>query len=267
MKFLRLFFQIIAKREPVHHGVLFSRRFVVFSRAARRGRSGWHGAAFRAVPGLSHPSFFCGSSARFPQISLHHLLRSAAHGGAGQLRKIHRIHQPSVCQHIALGQLVRKADHRPVLLGVVQKFPPAGGGGGGLQIKDANDITVVQNIVPPQMNIHTVFSPMSFVCIKFTKIQLLCSTTYNIYPCRQTRFSTPPSMRYTSPSVFKKSVSSQLVTKVCFSFMQVSRYCLRPSSSSLSTSSSSSTGCSPVMRAAAAASAIFRLSTTLRCCP
>jgi hypothetical protein len=56
--FLRLFFQIIAKREPVHHGVLFSRRFVVFSRAARRGRSGWHGAAFRAVPGLSHPSFF-----------------------------------------------------------------------------------------------------------------------------------------------------------------------------------------------------------------
>ena len=55
--FLRLFFQIIAKREPVHHGVLFSRRFVVFSRAARTGRSGWHGAAFRAVPGLSHPSF------------------------------------------------------------------------------------------------------------------------------------------------------------------------------------------------------------------
>ena len=55
--FLRLFFQIIAKREPVHHGVLFSRRFVVFSRAARTGHSGWHGAAFRAVPGLSHPSF------------------------------------------------------------------------------------------------------------------------------------------------------------------------------------------------------------------
>ncbi len=32
-------------------------------------------------------------------------------------------------------------------------------GGGGFQIKDANDITVVQDIVPPQMNIHTVFSP------------------------------------------------------------------------------------------------------------
>ena len=48
--FLRLFFQIIAKREPVHHGVLFSRRFVVFSRAARSGRSGWHGAAFRGFP-------------------------------------------------------------------------------------------------------------------------------------------------------------------------------------------------------------------------
>ena len=43
--FLR-FFQIIAKREPVHHGVLFSRRFVVFSRAARRGRSG----QFRGFP-------------------------------------------------------------------------------------------------------------------------------------------------------------------------------------------------------------------------
>ena len=58
-------------------------------------------------------------------------------------------------------------------------------------------------------------------------------------------------MRYTSPSVFRNAVSSQLVTKVCFSFMRVSRYCLRPSSSSLSTSSSSSTGCSPVICAAA----------------
>ena len=33
-------------------------------------------------------------------------------------------------------------------------------------------------------------------------------------------------MRYTSPSVFRNAVSSQLVTKVCFSFMRVSRYCL-----------------------------------------
>ena len=58
--FLRLFFQIIAKREPVHQGVLFSRSFVVFLLPGRRGRSGWRGAAFRAVPGLSHPSFSVG---------------------------------------------------------------------------------------------------------------------------------------------------------------------------------------------------------------
>ena len=64
--FLRLFFQIIAKREPVHQGVLFSRSFVVFLLPGRRGRSGWRGAAFRAVPGLSHPSFSVG----FPPVFL-----------------------------------------------------------------------------------------------------------------------------------------------------------------------------------------------------
>ena len=39
---------------------------------------------------------------------------------------------------------------------------------------------------------------------------------------------------------------------------ELSPAAMRPSSSSLSTSSSRSTGCSPVIRAAAAASAIFR---------
>ena len=30
----------------------------------------------------------------------------------------------------------------------------------------------VQDIVPPQMNIHTVFSPVSFVCIKLSLIHI-----------------------------------------------------------------------------------------------
>ena len=35
---------------------------------------------------------------------------------------IHR----GICQHIALGQLIGQAHHRPVFLGVVQKLPPPG---------------------------------------------------------------------------------------------------------------------------------------------
>ena len=71
-----------------------------------------------------------------------------------QLGKIHRIHR-GVCQHIALGQLIGQADHSPVFLGVVQKLPPPGRDGGRLQIEDADDVPVVQDIIPPQMKIHT----------------------------------------------------------------------------------------------------------------
>ena len=72
------------------------------------------------------------------------------HGRAGQLRKINSVHR-GIGQNITLGQVIRKADHGPVLLGIVEKFPPPGGDGGGLQIEDADNITVIQDIVPTQM--------------------------------------------------------------------------------------------------------------------
>ena len=62
------------------------------------------------------------------------MYKRQVHGGIGQ--------------HITLGQVIRKADHGPILLGIVEKFPPPGGDGGGLQIEDADDVTVIQDIVP-----------------------------------------------------------------------------------------------------------------------
>ena len=72
----------------------------------------------RHFPRLQAAGFSQGAAA---QRSLDHLFGAAAQHGAGQLRKVYRVHHAAVCQNIALGQLIRKAHHGPVLLGVVQK--------------------------------------------------------------------------------------------------------------------------------------------------
>src|SRR5699024_7715757 len=73
------------------------------------------------------------------------LLGAAAQSGTGQLGQIDRIHR-AVGQDVALGQLVRQADHRPVFLGIIQEGPPPGGHRGGLEAENADDVSCIQDI-------------------------------------------------------------------------------------------------------------------------